>query len=59
METQNLFHFIECFRKLHNITDSLSIWMLEDPIEKIKSYICGAFQLFFSKIHLVLQMSNT
>ena len=43
----NLFHFIESFGKLHNITDLVSVWMLQDPIQKTKIYIGGAFQLFF------------
>ena len=43
----DLFNFMESFARLHNINDTVSIWMLEDPIQKMDTYTCGAFQPFF------------
>ena len=40
------FHFIESFGELHNLEDKVTMWMLEDPIQKLDSYTCGSFQLF-------------
>lgn len=45
--SQDLFHFIESFGKLHNIKDYVSVWMSEDLIQKLETFTCGPFQLFF------------
>lgn len=44
---QDLFHFIESFGRFNNINDTLSICLLEDPIQTIDTYTYGQFQLFF------------
>ena len=43
----DLFNFMESFGRLHNINDTVSIWILEDPTQKMDTYTCGLFQLFF------------
>ena len=43
----DFFHFIESFGELHNLEDKVTIWMLEDLIQKLDTYTCGPFQLFF------------
>ena len=42
---QDLFHFRESFGKLHNITDLVSLWMLEEPVQKLLTYTCSEFQV--------------
>ena len=44
---RDLFYFIESFGRLHNINDTVSTWMLEGSVQKINTYTCGPFQLFF------------
>ena len=38
---------MESFGRLHNINDTVSIWMLEDHTQEMDTYTCGLFQLFF------------
>ena len=42
----NLFHFIESFTRYEK-QNVISMWTLEDPIQEITSYTCGAFQVYF------------
>lgn len=34
----DIFHFIESFGELHNWENKVTIWMLEDPIQKLDTY---------------------
>ena len=43
----DFFHFVKSFSKLHQLTDFISIWMLEDPIQKLETLTCRPFQLYF------------
>ena len=44
---QDFFHFIESFGELHNLNNKVSIWMLEDPIQKLDTFTYGSFQFLF------------
>ena len=56
----NLFHFIESFGKLHNITDLVSVWMLQDPIQKTRNlYWWNISTIFFRKYIRCFRRSNT
>lgn len=46
---RDFFHLLESFGKNENITNFVNIWLLEDPILKIKTSTCGPFQLSFYK----------
>ena len=46
---RDFFHLLESFGKNENITNFVNIWLLEDPILKIKTSTCGPFELSFYK----------
>ena len=43
---QDFFHFVKSFSNRHNLKDKVSIWMLEDPIQKLETFTFGPIQLF-------------
>lgn len=45
---QDLFHHIYSFGKNENITNFVNAWMLEDPMQDLKTVTFGPFQLYFS-----------
>ena len=47
MSAIDSFHIVKSFGELHNLNSRVSIWMLEEPFQKLKTFTCGAFQLFF------------
>ena len=50
---QDLCHFVEVFRKLHWAKDFVYICMVEDPMQKLETSICGPFQPYFLTISLI------
>lgn len=57
-KAQDLFHLLESFGRLLNINDTASIWMLEYPIQKMNTYTCRPFQLFFFE-NLFIESENS
>ena len=44
-----LLHFANKFGKIHNVRDEISIYFLDDQIQKTEVDTCGIFQLYFYK----------
>ena len=45
--TQDLLHLMYEFGKLHNIENEVTIFSLDDQLQKIETDTCGIFQLYF------------
>ena len=45
--TQDLLHLMYEFGKLHNIKNEISVFSLDDQLQKIETDTCGIFQLYF------------
>ena len=45
--TQNLLHLMYEFGKLHNIQDEITVFSLDDQLQKIETDTCGIFQIYF------------
>ena len=43
----DLFHLINEFRKLRNIRDEVTIYLVHDQLQETETDTCGIFQLFF------------
>ena len=45
--TQDLLHLMYEFGKLHNIEDEITVFSLDDQLQKIDTDTCGIFQVYF------------
>ena len=45
--TQDLLHLMYEFGKLHNIEDEITVFSLDDPLQKIETDTCGIFRIYF------------
>ena len=45
--TQDLLHLMYEFGKLHNIEDEITVFSLDDQLQKIDTDTCGIFQIYF------------
>ena len=45
--TQDLLHLMYEFGKLHNIDNEITVFSLDDQLQKIETDTCGIFQLYF------------
>ena len=45
--TQDLLHLMYEFGKLHNIKNEVTVFSLDDQLQKIETDTCGVFQLYF------------
>ena len=45
--TQDLLHLMYEFGKLHNIQNEITVFSLDDQLEKIETDTCGIFQIYF------------
>ena len=45
--TQDLLHLMYEFGKLHNIEDEITVFSLDDQLQKIDTDMCGIFQIYF------------
>ena len=45
--TQDLLHLMYEFGKLHNIENEVTVFSLDDQLQKIETDTCGVFQLYF------------
>ena len=45
--TQDLLHLMYEFGKLHNIQDEITVFSLDDQLQKIETDTCGIFQIYF------------
>ena len=45
--TQDLLHLMYEFGKLHNIKDEITVFTLDDQLQKIETDTCGIFQIYF------------
>ena len=45
--TQDLLHLMYKFGKLHNIEDEITVFSLDDQLQKIDTDTCGIFQIYF------------
>ena len=45
--TQGLLHLMYEFGKLHNIEDEITVFSLDDQLQKIETDTCGIFQIYF------------
>ena len=46
---QELFHLIHSFRKNEQLTNFVSVWMLEDPMQMPKTFLMDFFKYIFTK----------
>ena len=44
---RDFFSFIQAFGDFLKVKDTLNIWMVENPMQEIKTVTCGIFQLYF------------
>ena len=66
---RDFFHLLECFGKIQLMKKFLSLWLLQDTIQKIEASTCGPCQLYFyetllspngnSKLHDKTRQINT
>ena len=66
---RDFFYLLECFGKIELMTKFLSLWLLQDTIQKIEASTCGPCQLCFyetllspngnSKLHDKTRQINT
>ena len=45
--TQDLLHLMYEFGKLHNVEDEITVFSLDDQLQKIETDTCGIFQIYF------------
>ena len=45
--TQDLLHLMYEFGKLHNVKDEITVFSLDDQLQKIETDTCGIFQIYF------------
>ena len=45
--TQDLLHLMYEFGKLHNVQDEVTVFSLDDQLQKIETDTCGIFQIYF------------
>ena len=45
--TQDLLHLIYEFGKLHNVQDEITVFSVDDQLQKIETDTCGIFQIYF------------
>ena len=45
--TQDLLHLMYEFGKLHNVQDEVTVFSLDDQLQKIETATCGIFQIYF------------
>ena len=45
--TQDLLHLIYEYGRLHNIKDFVTIYSVDDQLQRIETDTCGIFQLYF------------
>ena len=45
--TQDLLHLINKYGRLHNIKDFVTIYSVDDQLQRIETDTCGIFQLYF------------
>ena len=45
--TQDLLHLMDEFGKFHNIQDEITVFSLDDQLQKIETDTCGIFQIYF------------
>ena len=45
--TQDLLHLMYEFGKLHNIDDEITVFSLDDQLQRIDTDTCGIFQIYF------------
>ena len=45
--TQDLLHLMYEFGKLHNIQNEITVFSLDDQLQKIETDTCGIFQIYF------------
>ena len=45
--TQDLLHLMYEFGKLHNVQDEVTVFSLDDKLQKIETDTCGIFQIYF------------
>ena len=45
--TQDLLHLMYEFGKLHNIENEVTVFSLDDQLQKVETDTCGVFQLYF------------
>ena len=45
--TQGLLHLMYEFGKLHNVQDEVTVFSLDDQLQKIETNTCGIFQIYF------------
>ena len=45
--TQDLLHLMYEFGKLHNVQDVVTVFSLDDQLQKIETDTCGIFQIYF------------
>ena len=45
--TQDLLHLMYEFGKLHNVEDEVTVFNLDDQLQKIETDTCGIFQIYF------------
>ena len=45
--TQDLLHLMYEFGKLHNVEDEVTVFSLDDQLQKIETDTCGIFQIYF------------
>ena len=45
--TQDLLHLIYEYGRLHNIKDLVTVYSVDDQLQKLEADTCGIFQLYF------------
>ena len=45
--TQDLLHLIYEYGKLHNVQDEITVFSVDDQLQKIETDTCGIFQIYF------------
>ena len=45
--TQDLLHLIYEYGRLHNIKDLVTVYSVDDQLQKLETDTCGIFQLYF------------
>ena len=45
--TQDLLHLIYEYGKLHNVQDEITVFSVDDQLQKIETNTCGIFQIYF------------
>ena len=45
--TQDLLHLTYEFGKLHNVQDEVTVFSLDDQLQKIETDTCGIFEIYF------------